>query len=208
MIGGQKFYLLSTKGKEKAYREGKAAPFEFLTFSAEKANEHDVQLSWSTQHEGNSDYFVIEKKKETGSFEVLAKSPARNETGPSYYEYLDRSGMANVVTYRVKQVGREGGILYSETVTVHFEGLVKNDRFVVFPSPATDFAYLKALSGVDEDFQYFVSDMQGRVLLQGNLPESGKVKLLLQNLAEGTYIVKTVSPSGKAYLNKLVKVTR
>jgi hypothetical protein len=211
LMKGQQFYLISANGEEKAYREGAAAPFAFLTISADKANDHDVLLNWSTTNEGGTDFFVIEKQKENGSFAELTKTGAKNTSGTNTYEYLDQSGMANTVTYRVQQVGFDGAVVFSDVVEVKFGDLVENDKFVVYPSPASDFTYLKAKGQMNADHNFYVSDINGKVVFEGLLEKgaaNGEVKINLTGYAEGTYIVKTTSPDGKSYLNKLVKVNQ
>ncbi|MEL7535013.1 MAG: hypothetical protein AAFN10_27165 [Bacteroidota bacterium] len=70
-------------------------PVEWLSFTADKLNDNTVKLNWVTGSEINNDRFVIEKRLENGEFKSLGemKGAGFSEV-PSYYEYEDRSPMA------------------------------------------------------------------------------------------------------------------
>ena len=209
LMKGQQFYM-NRSAKLIAYVEGRI-PTQLLDFTGELANVHDVRLNWATTNELASDVYILEKRKgEIGDFNEVTKVKAQGAANQSKYTYLDRSGMANVNYYRLKVVGTDGAVQYSDLVRIEVAGS-KNDKFVVFPSPAQDFTTLRATSGkVDADCHFTLSDLEGRTLYKGVLSKentNGEVKVDLSNLAEGTYYIKTTRANGEIYLNRLVKIT-
>lgn len=203
----QQYYALAGADKEHVYDVGIAIT-EKLTFTAVKANEHDVLLKWETSAEANNDHYVVEKKRGNGSYEALTKVDAVGNTiERTKYEYTDRSGMANVNTFRIKQVDTDGTVVYSNEIEISFD-FYENDKFVVYPVPARTSTTLKATGPLDADYRFSISDLTGRTLFNGfldqNAPNSA-IKIDLTDYAEGTYYVITTSPDGKRYLNRIVK---
>lgn len=206
LMQGQQFY--SAVSGEVAYDEGVAQlPVEFLGVNAERANAHDVMVTWTTAEEINNDFFVVEKKRGVnGTFEEIARVNAKaNPQAANEYGHLDQTGMNNVNFYRIKQVDLDGTATYSDIVEVTMDELAENDKFVVYPSPAKEFTTLRSIVDLQSDLEFEVTDMNGKVVFSGSLPkESGKVTLPLTGLSAGTYHVTTFA-NGKSYLNRLVK---
>jgi hypothetical protein len=210
LMNGQQFMLIGSN-KELAYGQAVSAPVRFLGFSATRANVHDVRLNWSTTNEFNSDHFVIEKKLNDGRFEKLTQVDAQGLTqGTNEYTYLDQTGMGNENFYRIKQVDFDGTFQYSDEAMVEISGNL-NDRFTAFPSPASSVVTLKANGNLDADYNFTVSDVSGKEVFNGVLVQNasnGEFTMDVSKFAAGTYYIKTVSPSGKSYLNKFVKVNK
>lgn len=205
LMQGQQFYAAAAG--EVAYDEGTVSlPVEFLGITAERHNAHDVMVRWTTAKEINNDFFVVEKKRQNGTFQEIARVNSKaNAQDVNEYDHLDQTGMANVNYYRVKQIDLDGTITFSETVEINMEDLAENDKFVVYPSPAKEQTTLRSLVDLEADLTFEVTDMNGKVLFSGALPkESGKVTLPLTGLSAGTYHVTTFA-NGKSYLNRLVK---
>ncbi len=209
LMKGQQFYLTGSNNEIPYGEKVGSLPIVLLDLAAQKANFHDVKLSWVTSREINSSFFVIEKKRNGGDFSELTQVEAAGvaENGREY-SYLDQSGMGITNEYRLKMVDMDGSFEYSDVVTVEFDESI-NDKFNVFPSPATTTVTLKATGQVDGDYNFSLSDLNGRILQTGAITRdtpSGAVELDVSDYAAGTYIIKTVSPTGKSYLNKVVKV--
>ncbi|MFK7969723.1 MAG: T9SS type A sorting domain-containing protein [Bacteroidia bacterium] len=207
LMQGQSFYA-AANNNEVAYQDGVVSlPVEFLSFTGERVNAHDVKVSWTTAKEINNDYFIIEKKRGVnGSFEEISRVNSKeNPSDVNNYDYLDQSGMANVNFYRLKQIDLDGTVTFSEIVEITMDELAENDKFVVFPSPAEDQTTLRSIVKLETDLKFEITDMNGKVVLSGSLPKaSGKINIPLTGIAAGTYHVTTFA-NGKSYLNRLVK---
>lgn len=210
LMKGQQFMLIGSN-HEVPYGQSVSLPVKFINFTATRANVHDVQLMWKTTNEFNSDHFVIEKKKNNGTFAELTVVDAQGLTqGINEYAYLDQSGMGNENFYRIKQVDVDGTFQYTDVVMVEME-LVKNDRFVAYPSPATTEVTLKATTDkLDADYSFTVSDVNGKTVYSGIMVQNGDnfFTIDVSSYAEGTYNITTVSPEGNAYVNRFIKVNK
>lgn len=210
LMKGQQFMLIGSN-HEMPYGQSVSLPVRFVDFTATQANVHDVQLIWKTTNEFNSDHFVIEKKKNNGTFVELTVVDAQGLTqGVNEYAYLDQSGMGNENFYRIKQIDVDGSFQYTNVVMVGID-LRDNDRFVAFPSPATTEVTLKATTTqLDADYNFTVSDVNGKTVYTGVLTQNGDsfFTIDVSSFAAGTYNITTVSPEGNAYINRFIKVTK
>lgn len=210
LMKGQQFMLVGSN-QELAYGQAISSPVKWVAFTATQANVHDVQLIWKTTNEFNSDHFLIEKKRNNGVFEALTQVDAQGNTqGVNEYAYLDQSGMGNENFYRIKQVDFDGTFQYTDVVMIEME-VVKNDRFIVFPSPATTDVTLKATTArLDADYTFTMSDVSGKIVYTGIMVQNGAnaSSVDISKFTAGTYYIRTVSPEGKAYLNRFIKVNK
>jgi hypothetical protein len=211
LMKGQQFMLVGSN-HEIPYGQSVSLPVRFVDFTATRANVHDVQVTWKTTNEYNSDHFVIEKKKNNGSFEELTRVEAQGiAQGTNEYAYLDQSGMGNENFYRIKQVDFDGTFQYTNVVMVEIGEGRDNDRFIAFPSPATTEVTLKATAAqLDADYEFTVSDVNGKTVYTGVMVQNGgnAFKINVSDFAAGTYYIRTVSPEGNAYINRFIKVNK
>jgi hypothetical protein len=214
LMTGQQFMLSNNDNDgngspdEVSYANG-FLPVEMVSFSAEKIGDQDVLLSWKTIKEVNNDYFAVEKKKENGEFESLGKVIGNGTTDEEqYYTFLDETGLAEHTYYRLKQVDLDGTATYSDVAEIGFDPYA-NDQFVVFPSPAQDHTFLRAIGPVEGEYQVTILNIDGREVSGFEMDKvsvSSDVRIDLSGLGNGIYFVRTVSPLGEAFVNRLVKV--
>ena len=212
LMRGQQFYLEDTNGdgtpEEVPYVDG-FLPVELLSFKAEKLGENDAILTWETSKELNNDKFVIEKRKNAGEFEAIGEVKGVGTSDElQRYTFTDKTGLAEQNYYRLRQVDLDGSVTYSQVAEIGFDPYA-NDRFLVYPSPATDHTFLKAVSDLDGDYRVTVIDLSGKVaremVMSKSTPSSG-MRIDLSGLTDGMYFVRTISPLGQAFVNRLVKV--
>lgn len=210
LMKGQQFMITDNGGTptEVPYQDG-FLPVEMLSFKADKVGDDNVLLSWETVKELNNDKFVIEKKRNNGDFEAIGEVKGAGTTDDlQRYTFLDKTGLSDQNYYRLRQIDVDGSVNYSDIVEIGFDAYA-NDRFVVYPSPATDHTFLKAISELDGDYTVSVLDLSGRkvksLILQKNTPSDG-LRIDLSDMSDGMYFVRTVSPLGRAFINRVVKV--
>lgn len=208
LMRGQQFMLVAAN-TETPYDDG-FLPVELLDFQAQKETGDAVRLSWMTSQELNNDFFVVEKKRGDGTFQALGNVDGAGTTEElQTYSFTDRSHMADVNYYRLQQVDFDGSAVYSEVVEVRFDPEDLN-RFIVYPSPATIYTTVKSRIELDGDYRVVVADMGGKVRNVGTLKKDaseGELRIDLNHYPAGVYFVKMISPLGKSYVNRLVKVT-
>ncbi len=116
-------------------------PVEFAEFTASRQADGSVRLDWQTFQEINNDYFEIEKQREGGEFEALARVAGAGTTYETQtYRYYDQTKMAKVNYYRLRQVDLDGSFTYSNVVQVNMEETLE---VTVYPNPANTFVTVK-----------------------------------------------------------------
>lgn len=177
---------------------GSAFPVEWLSFTAEKLDAKTVQLNWITGSEINNDYFVVEKRLESGEFTALDKVDGAGFSSVSTdYTFEDNSPMASVVYYRLQQVDFDGTADFSDVVEVHFDefGLA---RYSAYPNPANEWFILEAISEKDQDHRYKMLDLRGKTVLSGTLAAgTGQTRIDVGSLASGTYLLQVKNAKGQ-----------
>ena len=116
--------------------------------------------------------------------------------------------MGGVNAYRLRQVDFDGTISFSDVIEVFFDSNDQNE-FTVYPSPASEFTFVKANTKLDQDYRIYLSDLSGRVLSTSSLSKdapNGEVKIDLTDYTEGLYFVRVVSPLGKTFTDRFIKV--
>ncbi len=171
-----------------------------LQLAASRVNAHDVALDWDIRYASDLIRFEVEKKRNDGDFEAIGY---QDWQGNGAYQYLDKSSMANTNLYRLKLVLTDGRIVWSEAVEVKMD-FFDNHRFNLFPNPTAGQFQLKALFPIEESYNWQLSDVMGKTLMQGKM-ERQEMTIQIESLATGVYHLVMISPEGKRYLMKVVK---
>jgi hypothetical protein len=99
-------------------------PIELSSFSA-KADLKKVKLTWSTSKEINSSHFVIQRITDRSSFQdaALLFTQEGDRTSQTDYHFTDSPETVKdgQVWYRLKMVGADGSVNYSDVVSVRQE---------------------------------------------------------------------------------------
>ena len=94
-----------------------AMPVELTSFTA-VANGRNIELQWHTATEKNSFGFDIEKSV-NGSWNKIGFIEGKgNSNSPSSYSFVDINRSVSTISYRLKQIDRDGKFTYSNTIEV------------------------------------------------------------------------------------------
>jgi len=180
-------------------------PYFDLSLTAEQANAHDLRLYWMPHvSEGlTPDLYTLEKKGYDGTFTKLYE--ADHQEALQAYTYLDQGSMTNRNIYRVRVDFPNGQMGYSQEVEINMD-YVENNRFNLYPSPATDRVVLEALFPIDVsmNWTYELTDLTGKRIREGRI-ENQKTVIQITNLATGMYYLIAKDEQGKQYLNRVMK---
>jgi len=101
-----------------------ALPVELQSFTA-TVNGSAVELHWSTATETNNYGFEIERKS-NDEWEAIGFVEGQGTiNAPHYYSFVD-SRASGTVTYRLKQMNRDGTFEYSQSIEVYANGIPTN----------------------------------------------------------------------------------
>lgn len=190
-----------------------AAPsVNLASFSATKQPDNDVELAWRVASEVNMDYYEIELARGNdafaqNNFESLTQQPSQGNTnmGNSYLYNDAEPNKTGVRYYRLKMVGVDGNITYSDVRAVVFNSEIKP---LVYPNPTNGPSWLMFQANDGEIVDVVVYDINGRSLLKKNYRATGfiqKIEFDLSGIAgSGVYLVDIRTANSREVV-KLVK---
>jgi len=160
-------------------------PIELLSFTAQPNGEH-VDLRWSTASEQYNDHFTVERSADAVDFTPLLQVPgAGNSQGVLNYADVDLSPLDGLSYYRLRQTDIDGTSVVSDAVPVFFAGGHKVPLQVLYGNDGLfvmhDFAPGSTLE---------VMDLTGRVVGSTGITGQGLVKVPLDGLAHGVYLLR------------------
>lgn len=173
-------------------------PVEFIDLTAQNINDF-VKISWTTDSEINSDYFVVEKSKDAVNFETVSTvDGAGNSSTLNNYSVNDANPFDGTNYYRIKQYDFDGYFKYSNIVAVNVKALGENA--VIYPNPVSANGVLEINSLEAEDQILSIFDVAGKLVYtkKYNLL-AGKNQLVLETsgLSRGVYFVKIADINAK-----------
>ncbi len=138
-------------------------PIELVDFSGHPEGMINV-LEWTTQSEVNNDFFLVERSKEGGLFEELAKvDGAGTSIQTLHYKTNDNYPFNGTNYYRLKQVDFDGRFTYSPVISInnHSQAITIDNLHPNPTSNSVSFDFSTPFSG---EVTVEVIDMYGKVL--------------------------------------------
>lgn len=180
-------------------------PIELLSFSAQNSD-RDVLVKWSTLREIDADYFVVQRRHELDmGFDDVSRVEAKGiDTNKSEYQINDLlPNKAGNYLYRLKLVDKDGEFSFSQTevVTQRFDSKYKIE---VFPNPTLDEVLISGTNPEAGSFGVNVYNRIGQLVSNEFEQSEGKVKIKLQSVPTGLYIIEVLQGSSITRL-KVVK---
>jgi len=166
-----------------------------------------VDVSWTTHSELDNQYFLIERAVDGTHFSEIGRVTGKGTTTNSHtYTFSDLSPVAGKDYYRIKQVGGNGDIYYSDVASVNFTP-VSDITYKLYPNPVHNHLTI-ALSGTDDTrLSVVLVNIAHGVVLQaeGDLSEINRaINKKIPGLATGIYFIDLVS-GNKHYKFKFLK---
>ena len=173
-----------------------ALPVELLSFNGD-CNEGQVNLSWQTATEHNSDYFELEKSRDGMNWQMLTTvNAAGNSTQLLNYEATDAEAMEGNNYYRLTQVDIDGTTKTYDVINVSCSGAAKG-YFSAYPNPSTgSFQVILNDKNLVGSGILSVKDTKGAELLNRTIevkPGINMFSVTDLNLAPGVYYIQIVN---------------
>jgi hypothetical protein len=168
-------------------------PVNFTSFSG-VIKDNKAALSWSTAHEENNSYFVVERSANGRSYDSVGRVQAGSSTSNTYSFTEDN---ANAISYyRLKQVDANGTYTYSTVITL--KNANGSREMTVYPTQATSTIQYVVTNEAQAKAMVQVFNITGQpvisqqeVLLGGLNVRSVNVS----NLVKGAYFLKLNIPA-------------
>lgn len=183
---------------------GTVLPVKWSVFTA-KAEQGSSRLDWTTLTESNNEGFGIERSADSRSWQEISFVSSLAENGNSKealnYTAYDRAPLSGTNYYRLRQTDRDGQYTYSEVREVVFGA--NGNAISIYPNPATDKVFVKAADW-SKIKKVKMLDATGRQVYQA-LAADATDGILMDNRAQGTYLIQVVHNNGEVSSFKLVK---
>ena len=170
-------------------------PVNWMEFIAERSGTK-AKLSWQTASEQNTDFFIVQRREENGTYtDIGFIKAAGNSSTVSSYVFYDENPLPGNNYYRLKQVDLDGAYNYSVIRNVNFERVA--DVFL-YPNPASNqlnvfFTGNIALQKVS------ILELTGKSVYEAIQDPNEVVQNLqvdLQSLSAGTYFLTLNTTEG------------
>lgn len=173
---------------------------ELVEFKTQ-VNENNVKLLWTTSHEKNNDYFVVQRSTNGASFDdVGIVNGMLNSNTLVSYNYTDNSLPADVYYYRLKQVDVDGTSTYSEIITAEVDFV----NLVISPNPIQQRGEI--LFDLDGEATLIIYDLLGQEVRRTVITKDTKF-IDKENLTGGIYsYIILIENSHRAYSGKIIFV--
>jgi hypothetical protein len=170
-------------------------------------NNKEVDLTWTTDLEVNSDHFAIERSSEAGAhWQVLGTVAAKgNAATTNHYSFTDANPASGTSEYRLQSVDRDAKFTYSEIKTVR-NGLIGSVS--IFPNPAKDYVNI-TLGGSNDNATGNLSirliSQSGQLLVEKRVNNAGgtTVSLPVGGYPQGNYLIQVSGPDGTQQISKV-----
>jgi hypothetical protein len=161
-------------------------PVALLDFQATYHADHrNVDLTWQTQSEHNSDYFDVQKLEGNEWMTLdIVKAKGESQTLTSYAT-IDPSPVFGENYYRLKQVDLDGNFTYS---TVRLVNLEMSTEVYLFPNPAQDRAQI-VQKGIANNSITILDESGRKVTPELHIISEDSLEINTGYLANGVYLI-------------------
>jgi hypothetical protein len=164
-----------------------------------------VNLTWTTQLEINSDHFVVQSSTNAGSSwnNIGTVAAHGNSSTPINYSYTDTKPANGTTEYRLEMVDKGGSTAYSTVVAVRI-GLATSVS--IYPNPASTYVNVVLGGSATGNVTIRLMNTTGQVLMEKTASNAAgtTVPLTVSNFPQGDYLIVVVGSDGTQQVNKLL----
>ena len=166
-------------------------PVELMSFTGMEY-QNEIQLNWTTATEVNNDYFEVERSLDAVHFDIIGKVAGGGTSSEVLkYQLIDPSPVAGINYYRLKQVDYDGTFEYSFILPV-LKTLNRGNCNLEQLSHHLYELHCPLMSAGS----FAVSDVSGRLVMQGAVAAEEDPLFDLSTLQDGVYFLAIQSSNG------------
>jgi hypothetical protein len=171
-----------------------ATSVKLLSFAARRDGAR-VQLDWQTSNESNNRGFSLERAAGLGGWEEITFIENRGSAAAQRYSYSDASLPRGVsrLRYRLKQIGLDGGIEYSQEIPVEMSDAIAAEFILEqnYPNPFNPSTTIRFTLPRTSEIRLYVTDALGTLVrtLEDRIQHAGAHHVIMDasDLPNGAY---------------------
>ena len=172
-----------------------------VTFTSIKAREqnHKIAIEWHVENETGIQKYNIERSSDGNAFSRIAyKNITSGYGNAATYKWLDENPLTGNNFYRIKSIGIDGKVEYSQIIKV-FLGNTK-PTLVIYPNPATEgIIHLQMNNMPVGIYKIQLINSTGQVIMVKTIKhfaDHSNQKLIFSGIPKGVYVLKVNHPDG------------
>lgn len=187
-------------------------PVNFLQFTATKANEALVNLSWKVNTAINVKSYIVEVSEDAEKWNTLETFAAKTgQTGGEQVytslHHISGTNTKQLLYYRIKAVDNNGQLKYSEVRVIYFSTEFSLEK--VYPNPFKDMVNFDLMSDASGQALIQLHDLSGREVSRSIMPVKKGInkyqyKPVLQ-INAGRYVL-SISQGSKKVIYQVIKM--
>jgi hypothetical protein len=168
-----------------------------------------ADLTWVTENETNSKWFVIERAGTDGGFDSIAVVMGVNNGNTTTYAFCDANMLPGTNSYRLREVDMGNVQRFSKVIMLE-NGQVAEAKMAIYPNPAVATINYTVNAVAAQPVLVQVFSMTGVVLVnaQQEIQAGNNIgSLAINNLKAGNYILKVSNANGSfQFVQPFVKI--
>ncbi|HTN45110.1 MAG TPA: GEVED domain-containing protein, partial [Flavipsychrobacter sp.] len=191
-----------TLGETEDYMVNVTAPLAIKLTAIHAENEGVVNnVLWSTASEDKGDYFILERSANGTDYTDITVIDANGRA--SSYVYKDHTAPVGRSYYRLKMSDAGGKYSYSKTASAYKKSRAGLSASL-YPNPASAAINLELVASGDQEIQYEVVNIIGKVVKSGTYQVTNgmnKTKLDIASVTSGKYFIKIIGKEDAVILS-------
>lgn len=181
------------------FRESATLPLSLTSLKAESKNNGTI-VKWTVINETGIKAYRLEKSVDGRLFNALALVDTQAGAGEQSYQYWDKEPPAPVHYYRIRLMGTNGEIKYSNVVKVQMQAI--GDAIVIYPNPASGGSFsVQLVNNPVGMYTLSLYNMAGQVVtsrvIQHDGGSSAETIFIGEKATSGTYLLEINGPTNK-----------
>ncbi len=185
-----------------------ALPVRMTPLSGERVGS-TVLLQWSTFSEANSSGFEVERSIDGVNFAIIgfvaSKAAGGRSVSTIMYELTDLSPGRGAAYYRLRQIDRDGGSLFSNVIKIALNQSWQPFITSMYPNPASATLNVVINAATHDIMKIIVTDATGKTLLKKSQQVNkgdNVIQLDLRSLSRGSYLLSISCPANCAGISR------
>lgn len=177
-------------------------PLNLLSFTGYAQAATSV-LDWITAQEKNVSHFNVLRSSDGKDWVKIGTINARNTTGESIYNYVDKAPLAGTNLYKLAIQDQDGKMAYSWIVSILHNGKA-GKSLTIYPNPVSDQVSLSVANlEHGEQVVLTITDARGMMKHTGTY-EQGNILVDMSTFSSGMYFIQ-IKAGGELFTQKIIK---